>query len=211
MQLLCQLLVTRQVEQGLAWDRSVQESSLGCRAELSLGLCSPGDFHPIGTPACAIAAVTCVQAQWAAFTTREEELQVHSSSCNQGMRNMGTTCATKDHGKFASGSGPAILDGSQLADKTLLCVKPEKFANLSRKVPLSLLSCKPCLMSGNDLQNARMQKALSIPPSVLTPLCLSQSSPDHQHQGRGSTNRRHWSKAESSSHFDAGPIHFSPL
>lgn len=90
----------------------MKESSLGCRAELSLGLCSPGDFHPIGTPGCAIAAVTCVQAQWAALTTREEELQVHSSSCNQGMRNMGTTCATKDHGKFASGSGPAILDGS---------------------------------------------------------------------------------------------------
>lgn len=78
-------------------------------------------------------------------------------------------------------------------------------------MPLALLSCKPCLMSGNHLQNTHMQEALSIPPSALTPLCLSESSPDHQHQGRGSSSREHWSQAESSSHFDAGPIHFSPL
>lgn len=31
----------------------------------------------------------CVQAQWAALTTQEEELQVHSRSCSQGMGNMG--------------------------------------------------------------------------------------------------------------------------
>lgn len=75
--------------------------------EMPLGLCSPGDLHPLWDTSLSNSSseVTCVQAQWTVLTTQEEELQVHSSSCNQAMRNTGTTCATKDHGVSASSSG----------------------------------------------------------------------------------------------------------
>lgn len=66
----------------------MQKSSLGCRAELSLGLCFPGDLHPMWDTSMCNSSSDCVQALLAVFTAQEEELQVHSRSCNQEMGNM---------------------------------------------------------------------------------------------------------------------------
>lgn len=89
-------------------------TAAGGGKEMPLGLCCPGDLHHrwVTSSSSSSSEVTRVQAPWAVLASQEEELQVHSSSCNQRMGNMGTTCATKDYGASASSSGPALLDGS---------------------------------------------------------------------------------------------------
>lgn len=149
----------------------------------------------------------CVQAQWATLTTQEEELQVHSSSCSQGMGNMGQLVPPKTMESLPPALVQQFWMGVSWQTKQFCVWSQENLLVFPGKCPWLFYAANHASCQEFTSKILTCRKLSASLHQLWHPWCLFESSPD---QRRGATNRKPWSKAESSPHFDAGPC-ISPL